>query len=47
MPILQENSLIESNYIHEYILLLIIHMNRLKKLECEFDLVAAIVRYLL
>ena len=34
MPILRENSSIESNYIHGHILSLIIHTNRLKKLEC-------------
>ena len=37
MPILGENSSIESNYIHGHILSLIIHTNRLKKLECKFE----------
>ena len=37
MPILGENSSIESNYIHGHILSLIIHTNRLKKLECNMN----------
>ena len=44
MPILGENSSIESNYIHGHILSLIIHTNRLKKLECLFAITAHLSR---